>query len=43
MLDGLAPLEELGALTAELPKDSPLAAGRLVRRRELVTYCWNDT
>jgi Rhodanese-like domain len=27
-----APLEELGALTAQLPQD-----------RELVTYCWNDT
>jgi len=27
-----APLEELGALTPQLPKD-----------RELVTYCWADT
>ncbi len=27
-----APLEELDALMAQLPKD-----------RELVTYCWNDT
>lgn len=27
-----APLEELGALMAQLPKD-----------RELVTYCWSDT
>lgn len=27
-----APLEELGALMAQLPRD-----------RELVTYCWNDT
>ncbi|MCI0545814.1 MAG: hypothetical protein L0027_00850, partial [Candidatus Rokubacteria bacterium] len=27
-----APLEELGTLTAQLPKD-----------RELVTYCWSDT
>lgn len=26
------PLEELGALAAQLPQD-----------RELVTYCWNDT